>query len=284
MSLVAPKVDPDVLYDMIDIAGYQSWVKGCLKEFAELWNLCEIRDEQVFLREIIKRFVVLEGMLEAQAYANVAEKFGSLGLNPKSTWFVAAANSKEIDGSTAALQKLKNKITPYEIWHSRMLPNIPAASKLVKNGDTVVLFDDFIGTGGKLVTKGDWLLRNLADESVSDVGLIYFSVAGMGFGVENIRRDTGRMAFSGISLSKGISDFSEAEKVEEYKALMRRIESRLCDNYRNKKIEEYSLGFGESEALYFVLNDNCPNNVFPVFWWSLLKDGSRFNTLLQRAG
>lgn len=284
MRLDAARVDPDVLYDMVEITESQSWVKGCLNEFAELWNLCEIRDEQVFLKCLIKRFVVLEGMLEAKAYSNLASQVRLWELSPSSTWIVAAANSKEIDGSTAALQKLKNKIEPYETWHSRMLSNIPEASKLVKSGQTVILFDDFIGSGGKLVTKGKWLLKNLAEESVTDVSLIYLSVAGMEFGVENIKNETGSLVYTGLSLQKGISDFFEGGKVDECKELMRRIESRLSDSYKNKRLKDYSLGFGESEALYFVLNDNCPNNVFPVFWWSLLKDGSRFNTLLRRAG
>jgi len=284
LSLVAAKVSADVLYDMMEIVEAQTWVKGYLDEFSDLWNICDHRSEQVFLKELIKEFVILDSAKERKAYKDLDANITAWSLRPETTWIVAACNDKEIDGSVAAMQKLKNKLTPYDDWHVRMLPSIPSGANSIRNGDFVVLFDDFIGSGGKLIAKAKWLTKLLSQNGVEDFTLFYMSVAGMRFGCDRIADETGCEVFTAVSLERAISDKYEPEVADEYKRLMLGLEQKLHDNYKKKKIEDYSFGFSKSEALYCVENDNCPNNVFPVFWWARLKSGDRFRTLLRRAG
>ncbi|WP_458773197.1 phosphoribosyltransferase-like protein [Aeromonas caviae] len=47
---------------------------------------------------------------------------------------------------------------------------------------------------------------------------------------------------------------------------------------------DYSLGYDRSETLYCAINDNCPNNVFPIFWWPKLANGEQYETLFHRVG
>lgn len=284
MSLVATKVSADVLYDMLEIVEAQTWVKAYLDEFSDLWNICDHRSEQVFLKELIKEFVILDSIKERNAYRDLSAKITAWALSPETTWIVAACNDIEIDGSVAAMQKLKNKLDPYDDWHLRMLPSIPSGAKSIQNGDVVVLFDDFIGSGGKLITKAKWLTKLLSKRGVEDFTLYYMSVAGMRFGCDRIADETGCEVFTAISLDRAISDKYEPKVADEYKLLMLGLEQKLHENYKNKKIKDYSFGFSKSEALYCVENDNCPNNVFPVFWWAKLKNGDSFRTLLRRAG
>lgn len=284
MSLVAAKVSADVLYDMIEIVEAQTWVKEYLDEFSDLWNICDQRSEQVFLKEMIKEFVILDSAKERKAYKDLDANITAWSLRPETTWIVAACNDIEIDGSVAAMQKLKNKLTPYDDWHTRMLPSIPSGAKSIRNGDFVVLFDDFIGSGGKLIKKAKWLTKLLSQSGVEDFTLYYMSVAGMRFGCDRIANETGCEVFTAVSLDRAISDKYEPKVADEYKRLMLGLEQKLHEDYKRKKIKDYSLGFSKSEALYCVENDNCPNNVFPVFWWARLKSGDRFRTLLRRAG
>ncbi|WP_434773073.1 phosphoribosyltransferase-like protein [Pseudomonas entomophila] len=284
MSLVAAKVSADVLYDMLEIVEAQTWVKGYLDEFSDLWNICDHRSEQVLLKELIKEFVILDSAKERKAYKDLDANITAWSLRPETTWIVAACNDKEIDGSVAAMQKLKNKLTPYDDWHVRMLPSIPSGANSIRSGDFVVLFDDFIGSGGKLITKAKWLTKLLSQNGVKDFTLFYMSVAGMRFGCDRIAGETGCEVFTAVSLERAISDKYEPEVADEYKRLMLGLEQKLHEKYKKKKIEDYSFGFSKSEALYCVENDNCPNNVFPVFWWARLKSGDRFRTLLRRAG
>ena len=106
----------------------------------------------------------------------------------------------------------------------------------------------------------------------------------MKFGLDRIVKDTGCEAFAHNILQKAISEKHPPAQAAVLIETMRKIESRLDETYRQKSIKEYSLGFGESEALYCAENDNCPNNVFPVFWWPRLKSGTPFKTILRRAG
>ncbi|WP_433690152.1 phosphoribosyltransferase-like protein [Pseudomonas monteilii] len=282
--LTTNKIPYEFLHDMLDIFEHQSWTKELTHELTDLWNLCEKREEQELLKSLIKDFCIFDAKMEKQAQIAIDDKVQELGLKPKSTWIVGAANRSEIDGSSAALQRLKNKIEPCEEWHSRFLPNIPEAVEKVKEGQTVILFDDFIGSGKKMVDKGTWLRKLLATKEVNEFKMIYMSLSAMKFGLDRIVKDTGCEAFAHNILQKAISEKHPPAQAAVLIETMRKIESRLDETYRQKSIKEYSLGFGESEALYCAENDNCPNNVFPVFWWPRLKSGTPFKTILRRAG
>ena len=85
MSLVATKVSADVLYDMFEIVEAQTWVRAYLDEFSDLWNICDHRSEQVFLKELIKDFVILDSEKERKAYRDLSAKITAWGLSPETT-------------------------------------------------------------------------------------------------------------------------------------------------------------------------------------------------------
>lgn len=284
MNIAANKISPEVMYDMIEIFESQEWLNEFVGELIELWNVCEFRQEQTLLKSLIMDICLFNAAMERLAHSSINEKMQSWGLSPKSTWIVAVANKTEIDGSTAALQRLKNKILPFDNWHSRFISNIPEAAQFIKAGQSVVLFDDFIGSGDKMIKKGRWLRGILDEKGVGHVDVYYLSLAAMRFGMEKIRAETRCEAYAYKELTKAITDKFDASEAARLIEVMTVLESRLFDRYKNKKIEDYSLGYGRSEALYCAENDNCPNNVFPVFWWTKLKDGRGFRTLFKRAG
>lgn len=284
MSLIAAKMSPVALKDMIDLFSRQPWLLNLPEELAELWDICEHRDEQTLLKTLISDFCIFDAEKEMLACQGINEKIQSWGLSPLSTWIVATANKDEVDGSTAGLQKLKNKIKPLEDWHSRFVGNIPAAVSTVKSGQSIILFDDFIGSGSKMIKKRDWIAKLLAAEGIVDVKYYYVSFAGMNFGIDYIMKNSQSEVYSHLCLGKGISDRFPPGDAKKMIEIMLRIESRLGIKYKNKKLEEYSLGYKKSEALYCGQNDNCPNNVFPVLWWPILRSGEKFKTILARAG
>lgn len=282
--LAAARIDKDAFGDIFEIIESQSWIRESWPALVELWGICEARDEQELLRCLLKDFCYFGSSLEKEALLAVADKVTGWGLLPDSSWVVAVANDQEIDGSQAALQKLKNKIKPIESWHARFVQSIPAAAKLVANGQAVVLFDDFIGTGDKMIKKMGWFKKIAAERGVDDLVFYFVALSGMRFGMDNIHGKTGCEIFVGNVLQKAISEKNAPGEAARLIGVMKRIESRLADRYKSKKIADYSLGYGQSEAIYCAENDNCPNNVFPVFWWPILKGGVAFNSLLRRAG
>lgn len=284
MNIAAEKISKNAFNDIIEIIESQPWLKHQLSEVSDLWNICQKREEQELLKSLIKRFIYFGAEEERNACNKIAEKIHAWNLDFNSTWIVAAANKSEIDGSTAGLQKLKNKVEPIENWHSRFIPNIPEAVEKISNGQVIVLFDDFIGSGKKLIDKSNWMKRLLNEKDITEITFYFISFSGMNFGVENLSQTTQCKVFSYLNLKKAISEMYPKEVAENLKSIMINIEKNLSESYKSKKLKDYSLGFGASETLYCAQNDNCPNNVFPVFWWPTLKNGTRLKTILKRAG
>ena len=148
----------------------------------------------------------------------------------------------------------------------------------------VVVFDDFIGSGNKAIRRANWLKRLANDKGVTEINFFYLSLAAMEFGLRNIYEQVGGPVFSSFPLKKGITERYSSAEADFYIKLMLNIESRLGKRYKRKKLDDYSMGYSSSETLYCAENDNCPNNVFPVFWWRVLRDGLTFRTILNRAG
>lgn len=284
MTIAAAQISADALHDMIELFNAQPWTKNRHEELTELWNICISRDQQLLIKDLINNFFIFDYEHEENSCNKFNTQIHNWGLQPSKTWIVAVANKSEVDGSTAALQKLKNKVLPYEDWHSRFLPNIPEAAEKIKNNANVVLFDDFLGTGNKMVRKVEWIKKLLNDKGIKNINFFCACFSGMEFGIQHIQKTLGIPIFTANSLKRGISERYTGNQLERAVELMKQIEEQLNPNYKNKKLSEYTFGYKKSEALYYAINDNCPNNVFPIFWWPIKKNKIPFKTMLRRAG
>lgn len=287
--LNAPEIPKDAFTDIINLLTDCAWTAGFHEEIRCLWNLCDNREQQLLLKDLIYRMSVLDRDKLRDACRDINAKIQQWKLTAKSSLIVAVANPKEADGSTAALQKIKNKIVPADDWHSRCIGTVPGAVEIVKDGDSIILFDDFIGSGEKMVKKYKWFKKSLEkvrkDEVDFDSLTFYFmAFSGMKSGIKHINDELGLPVFCSISLDKGITDNYPANEVPHKLEVMKSIEEKLALQYKRKKLEKYSCGYNKSETLYIWEDDNCPNNVFPVFWWTPLRNGEQNETLFTRAG
>lgn len=72
---------------------------------------------------------------------------------------------------------------------------------------------------------------------------------------------TGATVYASIICKRGISDYYRGEELVNAKDTMEAIEQRL------KKLKpEFHFGYGQSEAL--VCMERCPNNTFPIYWYT----------------
>lgn len=86
--------------------------------------------------------------------------------------------------------------------------------------------------------------------------------------------------YSPLILKKGITDFVKSRDGKLHFEHMTNIESKLQPFYKGEAMP--SLGYGGSESLFAIEGINVPNNVFPVFWWPVLKGEIERNTIFKR--
>ncbi|MFK7049060.1 phosphoribosyltransferase [Flavobacterium davisii] len=123
-----------------------------------------------------------------------------------------------------------------------------------KKNDVLLLVDDFIGSGETL------------EECIQDVKKANKNI-GDKFKILTIaiKKDTyvklskKYNIYKKLEILKGISDYNTGDDINEKKLIMRNIENRIFSS-----IDDYSLGFKESESLITLLR--TPDNTFPIFW------------------
>jgi hypothetical protein len=295
-SILAEKVSEDILLDLITVFEKHKWTNKRYKELTNLWNLCDLRAQQELLRDLTLKMEVLNGEEEGNAYNHINEFITQKGFSPENTLIVGcgdvgrAANGlikrTAADGSFVGLQRMKNVIEPVGDWESRMSQNMIELMEKIKNNDTVLIYDDFIGSGNKILKKYQWLNDLIdGDDNVdfSTITVCFLSLAGMGFGLQHVKDVTKCEVSSYMQLKKGISGQYPCDEVSQKLELMKQLEEKLSENYKDRILTDYTLGYSASECLYFAENDNCPNNVFPIFWWKKLKNGDEHATLLRRS-
>ncbi|MBY5595622.1 hypothetical protein HFO51_14310 [Rhizobium leguminosarum] len=157
---------------------------------------------------------------------------------------------------------------------------VSSLSELVGSAakNTLIIVDEFIGTGETAEKKVKWIRDQLSSTGANPK--IYIAVvAGMEDGIKRVSAGVDGI-FSAHKLQKGISDaYTEAEVQPNIDA-MKALETTLGAEGRRGKIGKHSLGYKGSESLYSRANGNTPNNVFPIFWWEVRKDGSLRATVL----
>jgi hypothetical protein len=150
--------------------------------------------------------------------------------------------------------------------------------------NTVVLIDDFIGSGGTALSA----LRPLADRvgeltARPPVHWFLFAVAGLPAGVTRVMESTfavrlGLSVELGVAISEADLPLSQSSTVfpdEEDRLKARTMLSRYGERIGSR----WPLGFG-GQAVPVVFPENCPNNAPPVLW----SDAKGWIPLFRRTG
>jgi hypothetical protein len=143
----------------------------------------------------------------------------------------------------------------------------------------IVLIDEFIGTGrsfmGRVRTiRGQYSNGNKAVPKIHGV-----AIAGMSEGLRGIAHGFDSLGVC-TSLVKGIQALAPRQLLQQEYALMSRLEDRLLHIIDDKELPR--LGDGGCEALFSRNLGNCPNSVFPIFWWSKDSNGQSRSTFFPR--
>lgn len=121
---------------------------------------------------------------------------------------------------------------------------------------TVVLVDDYVGTGRTAITAINYYKQFAAKE---DDKLVVLALVMHRVGLERLW-DCGYLPVLAELTCKGIEDCDDIDDKDTARRLMQAIEEKM------KVSAGYRFGFGQSEDTVSMMR--TPNNTFPVFWWS----------------
>jgi hypothetical protein len=290
--LISPKsyskspqvIDPDVFKTLRKLFTEIDWLCELEPSFLELWNLCINGHQQDLLIELIHRFSYITSRELKHCGEKIADHVTTeWRLDPSRTIMIAFAENDEPDGSQSLLQSIKNKFALNDGWSaSNFVNKITAGANKLKSGDTAVLVDDFVGSGNTAGRRINWLLKILKKRGVTPCKIFMVALATMETAksvlLQSIPIDD---YFSCNWLRRGISEVYNGTELVVKTQLMRDLEEILDDTFRTYKLTTYNFGFKRSEALYNLEAYNIPNNVFPIFWWPVLKPGKKRNPMFR---
>ncbi|WP_430905588.1 phosphoribosyltransferase-like protein [Maribacter sp. 2-571] len=166
-----------------------------------------------------------------------------------------------------------------------LIPSSEELENLPDEYETLVLIDDFVGSGKTILDYWD---SNLDGAEDSFDNIVFIGVAGMSFGLNKIKHlfndvripssNIYKKAFSSDASFFGYRSQSEHRQIAyDYGTQLTRPNTLKSGkiNYPN------ALGFSNSQALVGFFY-GCPNNSLPIFWQEKNSDDFKWKSLLPR--
>lgn len=278
------KVSKNTLEKIFDIIKVHPWLVNKSNAVLSLiCNDCSCSQHQDLLVDLIERVCYLSYSKYVECLKElVLEIVTDPNLKDYETQIVAMCADSSSDSSQYILQDSKVFFEEYG-WYDHVLTNhcFHALREYKKNTKlkNIIIIDEYIGSGdtaSKRVARVQSDFSSIGVEVNVNVKVVAASSCGL-----NYLDSKGVNASAVIVLKKGIDDYYNRDIVNSKLAMMLQIEDILLEEY--KKIEMPTLGFENTQSLYYRENGNTPNNVFPIFWWPFYHDGKRRDTIFTRA-
>lgn len=256
----------------------QPWLADRQDRISAMWDELDNEEQADLVVELLSNFKYLSSSCESDAVSSIADRIVGLGVDPSIIQVVSLSADDDADSGQAVLYGLKGILADRGFSDVRLVNRFGRAQRYVEERRHVILIDEFVGTGRTLVGRVESMKRDFAsNKKITDAVFYFYGYAGMSAAIEMLRQ-TG--FFSDLmlvhSLSKGISEIlSGGQDVVD---LMLGIEEKIKPDEGGFP----SLGDGGCQALYGRQGGNCPNSVFPFFWWPRYKSGSVRKTILPR--
>lgn len=140
----------------------------------------------------------------------------------------------------------------------------------MKEGDFLILVDDYIGSG-KTLEKALKLVAKNKTINVNNFAILTIAIQEQAKCNLNERSI---INYNSLTLKKGISDNFLPPDLGTKTEIMKRIENKI------PKVSKYRMGYEKSEALITLMR--TPNNTFPIFWKGILSKGEEIEAPFQR--
>jgi hypothetical protein len=260
------------------------WLFNRKEELSDLIEFCKDKSEFDLINELLNRFLFLYPGKRVECWEIMANQiFHTWNLDHKDTQIVAMAKDEKADSSQAVLQMLKSPIRKITGRNATTKNTITASIESIETKPCIVMVDEFIGSGTTVRDRIEYLRTKIDKKQIiSDIRnkiKIYICVvAAMEHSLSNFE-DLSDGVFAVNYLKKGISGYYQNPQLTEKLNIMIQMESRLAYPPGSKY---FPFGYKQSEALYGTDEWNAVNNLFPVFWWEILKSGEKRIPLFVR--
>lgn len=245
---------------------YRNGIIGILKE-------CETAEEFEVVEHVLSGLLYCTSSDLDAAASNAANVIQQVwGLDPSNAILVGLAEPNKTCGSTAYVRAIETKLP--RSWSDDIHTNFASSFRHREGKKNLVIVDDFIGSGEKILTR---IKRIIENPKTSDYVIHVIAFAGMNFGVGEIAKVIENRIRTGKTLNKCISETQPSDKAGRLLDKMQSLEAKIFN-----KPNCYSFGYKQSEAAFFLEAANIPNNNFPILWWDKYADESERATLFTR--
>lgn len=260
-------IEKDSFLQLVSMIKDNDWLTIKYGQLWDLWQLTSCVEQRDLLEILIRDFnYITSREIDTMGRTIANEIIDNWNLDSTKTLISAVCTDSNPDGSQVIVQSIKNKFNnkKFDICN-----NLDSALKKLKNSMTLVLADDFIGTGDTICTKIlPIVYAKIKEMNLVGVNVNVIAFAAMNFAKEKLDNEKIEY-FSCMWLNKGISDNTKICDIEQAKNLMKEMEASLSPNLPNGK---FHLGYNQSETLFCNEGYNIPNNVFPIFWYRKKND------------
>jgi hypothetical protein len=269
----------DVFTSIFKLVAGKPWLARLSNELGELWSEFSDNKQRELIAELLNRFKYVETSdLRAEITVLLESKIQEWNLTPN-TCIVTSLSTKSRTNSGELMLSLIRNVFPNTGWSANnFITKVEDALLGIQEDWTLLLVDDFTGTGDTIIELLGDIRNSLKTKKLSNVRIYYLSIAIMNFAVKAVEESVDGFAFL-YSLKKGISDFDNDVIRNTNIDIMKGMENGL---HHSRYFPTYSFGYGRSEALFSFEGASVPDNVFPIFWWHRDVNGQERVTLFRR--
>lgn len=268
---------------LVSLTRQQPWLIRRSTELYDTVSVCDGEAQTDLIVDLISRFHFRSAQQNLEDRREIAAKISKdWGCVPESTMLIALQDNACADSTSAAVQQLKGPLAEFAEWktHNFISSLSEVVSRAKQDSSIIVIVDDFCGSGETIAKKATWLREKLEEAGKS--ALIGVAVSSAMEQSKDIICPLVDEFFAVHWLKRGIRDHYSGQSAADAIALMEAIEEKLGKQYGNKKLDKYTFGWKQSEALCYLEGENPPNNNFPIFWWRKLKSNADRTALLPR--
>lgn len=262
------------------LASQREMLSGKTDALSELYKMCDSEGQLSLVSSLIERFYYLPPDRYCSLLSDMANYIFNIGYPENEISVTALEFKSSSDSSQAILQDLKVPLAiafGHKVSDCNIFREDDLKLSYSKGYRHFIAVDEFTGTGSTIVER----YSRFKKMGFKNATLNFCIMSGMADAVEHVKhKGIGIKVFN--LMSKGISDFYSADEIKSNINSMKELENKLAAKIKKTQLKDNSLGFRQSESIYYKFNGNIPNNVFPLFWWKMYAGNKPRNALFTR--